>query len=70
MFQLKYESLRENLAKFTVRILDKVANSQELETILNYVDEDENMPHSYERLARLHLAIRYNETRVRTNTFD
>ena len=30
MFQLEYDSLRENLAEFTVRILDKVATSQVL----------------------------------------
>ena len=66
MFQLEYEGLRENLAEFTVRLLDKVATSQELETILNYVDED--VPDTYERLARLHLAISYDETRVWRNT--
>ena len=34
MFQLEYESLKKNLSEFMVRLLDKVATSQELMCLL------------------------------------
>ena len=62
VLQADYKKLARQLSDFTVKLLDKVRDGKELDTILN---DSSNTPFAnQERLARLKLAIRYGEKLV------
>lgn len=49
---------------YVVQLLDKVRGHDELEILINKTGRDSDLE-TYERLARLKLAIQYNEKKVR-----
>ena len=49
---------------YVVKLLDKVRGHDELEILINKTGRDPDIE-TYERLARLKLAIQYNEKKVR-----
>jgi ankyrin repeat protein len=61
-FKAEYLSLISDLKKYTVRLLDNVRGRDELETLLNKTGKENE--EKYELLARLNLALNYEEMNV------
>lgn len=62
-FQTEYLALADQLSVYVVQLLDKVRGHDELEVLINKTGRDSDLE-TYERLARLKLAIQYNEKKV------
>jgi hypothetical protein len=55
--------LADQLSVYVVKLLDKVRGHDELEILINKTGRDSEIE-TYERLARLKLAIQYSEKKV------
>ena len=60
--QSEYTKLAENIQSFTGRLLDRVRDGRELDTLLN--EKLGSGLSSYDNLARLKLAIQHEEKKV------
>ena len=61
--QNEYLSMADQLSEYVVKLLDKIRGHDELEILLNKTGADSS-DESYKMLARLKMAIRYNEKKV------
>ncbi|XP_052816254.1 short transient receptor potential channel 7-like isoform X3 [Mya arenaria] len=59
-YKTEYLALADQLSLYVVQLLDKVRGHDELEILINKTGRDSDQE-TYERLARLKLAIQYNE---------
>ncbi|KAK3600932.1 hypothetical protein CHS0354_004141 [Potamilus streckersoni] len=59
----EYLSLADQLSEYVVKLLDMVRGQDELKVIIDKADRD-SKNETYEHLARLKLAIRYNEKKA------
>ncbi len=63
LLQGEYEALAKKLSEYVVKLLDHVRGNDELDVILNE-EVDGYGPDCHGKLARLKLAIKFNEKRV------
>ena len=63
-YQGEYHALADKLCEYVVKLLDQVRGNDELDVILNEKRGFMVYGDSPDRLARLHLAVKYNQKRV------
>lgn len=64
LFKVEYELLATRLSNYVVELLDNVRGNDELHVILNAVAADSVDLDCHGKLARLNLAIHYEEKKV------